>query len=120
MRTPLTEILLTGWEEVYKKSQLTLWILLSLRSGEKSMSEIKTYMIERTNHTFEVDDKSMYRALRRFDSADLITATTQKNAAGPDIKIWHLTADGAWVLEKFIEKHIRGIFLASENKSLFE
>jgi PadR family transcriptional regulator PadR len=33
--------LLTTWEETYKKGQLTLWIFLALRDGDKYMNEIK-------------------------------------------------------------------------------
>lgn len=112
-------LLLEGWEDVYKKSQLTLWILLALKHGEKSMSDIKSFIIEKTNNILEADDKSMYRALRRFDEADLIAAKTLPNAAGPDIKMWHLTETGIWLLETFIEKHIKGVFLNPQNKNLF-
>ncbi len=120
MSNDLKEMLLEGWEDVYKKSQLTLWILLSLKDGEKSMSSIKTFILEKTNQLLDVDDKSMYRALRRFDEADLITSKTEYNFSGPDIKIWRLTKTGVWVLTQFIEKHIQGVLFNPENKNLFK
>jgi len=113
------ETLLHGWEDVYKKSQLTLWILLALKDSPKSMSDIKTYMLNKTQGTIGADDMSMYRALRRFDEADLIRSVALSNTSGPIIKVWHLTETGKWVLSEFIERNIRNVFLSSENKSLF-
>lgn len=113
------DLLLAGWEEVHKKSQLTLWILLSLKAAPRSMAEIKDFITNMTKGQLEADDKSMYRALRRFDSADLITSTTKANPSGPDIKIWELTKTGSWVLEKFIKRNITDIFFDSQNKKFF-
>lgn len=119
MSGDIKNVLLSGWEEVYKKSQLTLWILLALKDGEKSMQFIKEYILERTNNNIDADDKSMYRALRRFDDADLITAKSAPNPGGPDIKLWRLTETGKWVLENFIERNIKGVLLTDKNKNLF-
>ncbi len=119
MTEKIRDMLLAGWEDVYKKSQLTLWILLALKDGEKSMASVKDYMITRTNFTLVADDKSMYRALRRFDDADLITSKTLENAHGPDIKIWRLTETGQWVLEQFIERNIMNVLFTPQNKTLF-
>lgn len=113
------DILLAGWEEVHKKSQLTLWILLALKDGAKSMSDIKGFIQRQTKDQIEADDKSMYRALRRFNQADLISSTKQSNPAGPDIKLWQLTDTGVWVLEKFIERNITDIFFNQANRDLF-
>jgi len=116
----IKQTLLLGWEEVYKKSQLTLWILLALREGEKSMGDIKIFIKQRAVDTIDADDKSMYRALRRFDEADLITFTLSSNPAGPNIKLWTLTPVGKWVLTNFVERNIKNIFFNAQNKSLFE
>lgn len=113
------ELLLAGWEEVHKKSQLTLWILLALKDSAKSMTEIKEFAKLKTNNLIDADDKSMYRALRRFDSADLICSTIKNNPAGPDIKIWQLTDTGTWILKEFIKKNITDIFFEPNNKELF-
>lgn len=112
------EILLESWEDVYKKSQLTFWILLSLKAGEKSMAEIKEFIKIRTKDTIEADDKSMYRALRRFNEADLIAGQSVKNQAGPDIKIWHLTTTGQWVLKEFIKRQFTNILFDSDNQKI--
>jgi PadR family transcriptional regulator PadR len=36
--------LLSAWEETYKKGQLTLWIFLSLKDGNKYVDEIKLFV----------------------------------------------------------------------------
>ena len=41
MTEKIRDMLLAGWEDVYKKSQLTLWILIALKDGEKSMASVK-------------------------------------------------------------------------------
>ena len=119
MTTDTRTLLLAGWEEVYKKSQLTLWMLLALKDGPKSMADIKTFIDDRTAGHIGADDKSMYRALRRFDEADLITSTTAPSSSGPDIKIWRLTDTGVWVLATFIERNIHNLILNPKNHPLF-
>ena len=37
--------LLSSWEETYKKGQLTLWIFLALKDGQKYVDEIKKFII---------------------------------------------------------------------------
>jgi len=36
--------LLNSWEETYKKGQLTLWIFLSLKDGDKYVDEINSFL----------------------------------------------------------------------------
>jgi len=119
MGTPLEESLLAGWEDVHKKSQLTLWILLALKQHPKSMSAVKDFIHLRTNDTISADDKSIYRALRRFAEANLITATLEANPAGPDIKIWSLTSSGNVVLKEFITRNIQSVLLRNDNAELW-
>jgi DNA-binding PadR family transcriptional regulator len=61
--------LLEGWEDTAKKGHLTLWILLALKDGSKHMAVVKTFITTATNGLLEADDKSMYRALRRYYDA---------------------------------------------------
>lgn len=98
--------LLDGWEDVYKKSQLTLWILLALKNGPKQMTSIKLYIEQATAHVLSVDDKSMYRALRRFKDADLVTYRTTPSLKGPDLKIYSLSHTGLTVLDSFISRNV--------------
>lgn len=104
------QTLLVGWEEVHKKSQLSLWILLALKSKQRHMAEIKSFIVSSTNGTLEADDQSMYRALRRFGDAELISFTTKPSKSGPELKVYQLTPSGKKVLKAFLERHITAIF----------
>lgn len=105
--------LLESWEDIHKKGQLTLWILLALKASPKHMQQIKEFVTFITNHTLSADDKSMYRALRRYYDAELVDFTRQPSDDGPDLKIYHLTDVGRRVLAEFIERNIT-IFYRSE------
>lgn len=102
--------LLDGWEDVYKKSQLTLWVLLALKDGPKYMAKIKKFIHVNSKGTISVDDQSIYRALRRYNDADLVTFR-EKPASGPDIKVYRLTDTGKTVLREFVKRNISDIFL---------
>ncbi len=112
--------LLEGWEDVHKKGQLTLWILLSLKSGSKHMAEVKSQIFELTNGTLHADDKSMYRALRRFEEAYLVSYRTETNNKGPDRKIYYLTDVGSRVLARFVERNITDIYSQPIVKQLLQ
>lgn len=113
------QTLLEGWETVYKKSQLTLWILLALKDGPKHMAEIKTFIETTTAGQMTSDDKSFYRALRRFDKADLIEYSLKTSKNGPDKKIYKLTELGATILSQFIERNITNIYYNQNIKKYF-
>lgn len=108
--TPYEQRLLAGWEDVHKKSQLTLWILLSLKDGPKHMADMKAFIYAMTNQLITADDKSMYRALRRYYDADMVTFHEVPSENGPDRKIYELTKTGQAVLDHFIERTISSIF----------
>ena len=112
--------LLDGWEEVYKKSQLTLWVLLALKAGPKHMAAMKKFILDGTNGTVLADDKSMYRALRRYNDADLVAFTTQTNKKGPDKKIYKLTKSGFAVLDEFTKRNIQEVLLKAETQRLIK
>jgi PadR family transcriptional regulator PadR len=69
------QTLLTGWEDLYKKGQLSMWILLALKDGPKSMNDIKKFINHVIHGHLNTDDKSMYRTLRRFAQAEIIEFT---------------------------------------------
>ena len=117
--TEYEEVLLLGWEDTYKKSQLTLWLLLAIKDSPKKMAEIKEFIKDRTNDTISADDKSMYRALRRLAEADLIESTSVKSFAGPNSKLFELTEIGQNVLSRFVDRNIASVLLKKDNKDLF-
>ncbi|HSW37666.1 MAG TPA: PadR family transcriptional regulator [Candidatus Saccharimonadales bacterium] len=102
--------LLDGWEEVFKKGQLTMWIMLALKDGPKHMADIKAFIDEATNGTLTADDQSMYRALRRYYDVELVDFTTEPGKSGPDRKVYSLTKIGQRVLEEFIARNITSVF----------
>ena len=114
------EKILAGWEDVHHKSQLSLWILLALKDGEKYMASIKDFISGATHQLISPDDKSVYRALSRFRDSDLVDYELMPNANGPDLKIYQLTQTGINVLESFLERNIIDIFYQPRNRKLIE
>jgi DNA-binding PadR family transcriptional regulator len=110
--------LLEGWEDVFRKAQLTMWILLGLKDGPKHMAVIKEFIAARTNRTISADDKSMYRALRRLHDGELIDFESVTSQAGPDLKLYSLTGTGQQVLQAFLRRNIIDVFYAANNEKL--
>ena len=109
--------LLEGWEEAFKKGQLTLWIMLSLREGPKHMAEIKDFISRQTDDTLSADDQSMYRSLRRYTDAEMIQYETEPGEGGPERKIYRLTPVGEAVLSAFLDRNvIRTLYKPSVQK----
>ena len=106
----LENVLLSGWEDVYLKSQLTLWLLLALKAGDKHMTEIKTFIDTATNGALSADDKSMYRSLRRLTAGEMIQFKLKPAKHGPDYKVYSLTKVGKQVLTMFLKRHITAIY----------
>lgn len=95
------------WDEVYKKGQLSLWVLLSLYDGKKYAAEIAEYMNHITNGTFEVQEQSLYRALRRFKGMKMVSVSEADSPnGGPKRKFYELTSVGKSVLAEFVKLHI--------------
>ncbi|HSW98394.1 MAG TPA: PadR family transcriptional regulator [Candidatus Saccharimonadales bacterium] len=101
--------LLAGWEEIYKRGQLTLWILIALLDGQKHMVAIKGYLKSHTSNMLTADDQSMYRALRRYAEADLVAFKVEQNSSGPDKKIYRLTPTGEHVLRQFVTRNVAAL-----------
>lgn len=112
--------LLEGWEDVFKKGQLTLWIMLALKDGPKHMTEIKHFIHRATSGTLSADDQSMYRALRRYYDTELVDFKQEPGKGGPDLKIYSLSDVGSKVLEAFIKRNFLDVFFKPEIKSLLE
>jgi PadR family transcriptional regulator, regulatory protein PadR len=110
--------LLEGWEDVFYKGQLALWVSLALKDGPKHMADIKKFIAEATNNTVSVDDKSMYRALRRYHDAAILEYELASSEGGPDHKIYRLTETGQNVLAQFVQRNILDIFFKDSVKDL--
>jgi len=112
--------LLEGWEDVFKKGQLTLWIMLALKDGPKHMAEIKEFISKATNGSLTADDKSMYRSLRRYYDAELVDFKQEPGKGGPNFKIYSLNKVGRKILDEFTKRNILDVFFKPEIKSLIE
>jgi PadR family transcriptional regulator, regulatory protein PadR len=115
-----TLYLLQGWEDVFKKGQLTLWIMLALKDGDKHMAVIKAFINQATEGNLSADDRSMYRALGRYNKAGLIDFKIENNDSGPDRKVYRLTPMGRDLLGAFLERNITNVFYKPSIRKLIE
>ena len=107
MNNHKVQSLVAEWDEVYKKGQLSLWVLLAVYDGKKYAAQISDYMSKATNGGFEVREQSLYRALRRFDDMGLVRMTLEESpSSGPKRKYYHLTEIGEAVVGRFVERNI--------------
>lgn len=84
------------------------------------MSQMRELITLSTNSTITCDDKSLYRALRRFHDADMVEYSTISNTKGPDIKLYSLTDIGKNVLQAFIDQNIVAIFDSVKIRKLLD
>ena len=102
----MVEELLSIWEETYKKGQLTFWMFIALKHGEKYVDEIRSFIQEFSEQTISYDEQSLYRSLRKFQHLDIVEFVLKPGASGPERKYYRLTSSGEQLLEKFIERNI--------------
>lgn len=100
------EELLSQWEEVYKKGLLSFWILLLLHQKELYAYEMTAVIADMSQGTITVDEKSIYRALKRFEENGLVQSELRKSAVGPPRRYFQLTARGQALLVKFCRRNI--------------
>ncbi len=98
--------LLDAWEETYKKGQLSFWIFLALKDGEKYTDEIRSFVSGKTNETLVCEEQSLYRALRKYRDLGMVDFRLGPGDSGPERKYYYLTALGSKLLERFIERNI--------------
>ncbi len=110
--------LLEGWEAVFKKGQLTMWIMLALKHKPQHMAAIKDFISHATNGALTADDKSMYRALRRYREVEMIDYKEAAGTNGPDLKVYFLTETGQRILAAFVERNITSVFFKPYVKEL--
>ncbi len=101
-----TEKLLTGWEETYKKGQLTFWLLLAIREEKKYLDEIVEFVTTASHGSITCEEQSVYRAFRKFYDAEIVDFEYREGNKGPDRKYYFLTLIGKELLEQFIQRNI--------------
>jgi PadR family transcriptional regulator, regulatory protein PadR len=110
--------LLSAWEETYKKGQLTHWIFLALKEGEKYVDEIRTFVVERSKATMRCEEQSLYRVLRKFEHVDIVSHVLRKGNKGPDRKYYRLTPLGVSLFSRFVDRNINLFFQPDIKKIL--
>lgn len=98
--------LLEAWEETYKKGQLSFWLFLALKEGEKYADEIRTFISGSTRGTLSCEEQSLYRTLRKYRELGMVDFRTGPGAGGPERKYYFLTPLGAELLKQFTERNI--------------
>ncbi|MEJ2733871.1 MAG: PadR family transcriptional regulator [Anaerolineae bacterium] len=98
--------LLEQWESVYKKGLLTFWLLLLLHERPMYVFEMGQELDTVSQGTINVDEKSLYRALRRFEATGLVQSSWQPSDIGPRRRYYHLTELGTELLRRFTRRNI--------------
>lgn len=105
------EQLVADWDEVFKKGQLTFWVLLAIAKRPQYASEIALFITQATNGHLTVTEQSLYRALRRFRSMGLVEVTKHPSPhGGPERKYYSLTQGGTQTLQRFAARNIQPFF----------
>jgi PadR family transcriptional regulator PadR len=104
--TSQVDELLKKWEGVYKKGLLTFWILLFLHERPAYAYEMSTAITELSQGMVSADEKSMYRALNRFEALGIVRSEMEQSNLGPQRRYYRLTDTGLALLRHFIERNI--------------
>ena len=111
------KILLSAWEETYKKGQLTLWIFFSLQDGRKYVDEIKSFVEQKSNGVMLCEEQSLYRSLRKYEHIGVVEHEAGAGHKGPERKYYYLTDLGKELFRQFVERNIY-LFYTEEIKKL--
>ena len=94
---PIIDELLSAWEETYKKGQLTFWVFLALKEGNKCMEQIKEFVERMSQGTMTCEEQSLYR---------IIAYDSRRVSKGPDRKYYYLTPMGNELFKRFAKRNI--------------
>lgn len=98
--------LLAQWEGVYKKGLLTFWVLLLLHERPRYVFEMGQALETVSRGTMSADERSLYRALRRFERASFVESEWQPSDVGPQRRYYHLSELGTELLRRFTQRNI--------------
>ena len=98
--------LLKKWEEAYKKGLLSFWLLLLLYDRPAYAYELGAAVSDVSKGTVTADEKSIYRALNRFQSVGLVQSELQLSKIGPQRRYYRLTEKGTALLTEFTRRNI--------------
>lgn len=98
--------LLEQWEGVYKKGLLTFWVLLLLHERPMYVLEMGQALEGVSRGTMSADERSLYRALRRFERAGFVESEWQASGVGPQRRYYRLSELGAELLRRFAQRNV--------------
>jgi PadR family transcriptional regulator PadR len=98
--------LLEQWEGVYKKGLLTFWVLLLLHERPMYVFEMGEALDAASRGTITADERSLYRALRRFERAGFVESEWRESDVGPRRRYYRLCELGKELLRRFTERNI--------------
>ncbi len=98
--------LLEQWESVYKKGLLTFWALLLLHERPMYVFEMGQALETASRGTISADERSLYRALRRFERAGFVDSQWQASDVGPRRRYYRLSELGTELLRRFAQRNI--------------
>ena len=99
-------ILLDQWESVYKKGLLSFWVLLLLHERPSYVFEMGQQLSAISRGSISADEKSLYRALRRFEAMGVVESSWQPSEVGPRRRYYALTDLGGELLRQFAQRNI--------------
>lgn len=100
-------MLLTQWEETYKKGLLSFWLLLLLTKRKAYPYEIKDEITNLSQNTINADENSIYRSLNRLAQSGIVDSELQSSDTGPSRRYFYLTDLGKELLKRFTFRNIK-------------
>lgn len=100
------DALLEQWESTYKKGLLTFWLLLLLHERPMYVFEMGDFVSDASQGSISADEKSLYRALRRFEAVGMVESFWEASDVGPRRRYYHLTDLGIDLLQRFTKRNI--------------
>lgn len=98
--------LLEQWENVYKRGLLTFWVLLLLHERPMYVFEMGQALETVSQGTMSADERSLYRALRRFERAGFVDSEWRASDVGPQRRYYRLSELGTELLRRFTQRNI--------------
>jgi len=98
--------LLAAWEQNYKKGLLTFWLLLILHEREAYAFEMSRLVEDQSQGTITADEKSIYRALNRFEGLGVVASSWHTSEVGPPRRYYRLSDTGRQLLRAFIRRNV--------------
>ncbi len=94
--------LVDQWSEIHKRSALVHLLMVALADSPKWSGELVSFIDDATGGEWSVDERSLYRALRRLEHSELVGHHKEATAGtGAKRKVFAITKSGRRVLEEY-------------------